>query len=96
MKNLLMFATAVAVLAAAPYAAQAQQTTFRDFSRQHRRLRQPKRQPGHLPQLARLDHRLQHHQQLRSDHLPQLARVDDRLLQSPLKIETGRGWPVAA
>ena len=30
MRTLLMFATAVAVLAAAPYAAQAQQTTFRD------------------------------------------------------------------
>lgn len=30
MKNLLLFATAVAVLAAASYAAQAQQTTFRD------------------------------------------------------------------
>jgi hypothetical protein len=28
MKTLLMFASAVAVLAAAPYAAQAQQTTF--------------------------------------------------------------------
>jgi opacity protein-like surface antigen len=30
MKTLLMFATSVAILAAAPYAAQAQQTTIRD------------------------------------------------------------------
>jgi opacity protein-like surface antigen len=30
MKTLLMFATAIALLAAAPYAAQAQQTTMRD------------------------------------------------------------------